>query len=331
MPRITAEHPAQVIVAYAPGDRRRRAAALKRWVEDDGYVMANVYLPDAVHKFRSVEKVRPGQNIQYARRVDDPGGFNALREVPLVEARNNPSMRAGGQSDLDTAIPLQDAVNKLVCDMLVASEYAAFPQRVLIGIDVPRDENNPAIARRDVEATFSLQRLIALTSDKASIDQFQAADLKNYVTAIEPLITHLAAQTRTPPHYLLGQISNASGDALKAAETGLVARVHDKMTFFGEAHEDMMRLAFRATGDTERAAALDAETLWRDPESRSFGELVDGLVKLSTIGVPEEILWERAGFSPQEITRMKGMKVAEDLLAPPPPAPPPAPPPPAGT
>jgi hypothetical protein len=107
--------------------------------------------------------------------------------------------------------------------------------------------------------------------------------------------------------------------------------VHDKMTFFGEAHEDMMRLAFRATGDTERAAALDAETLWRDPESRSFGELVDGLVKLSTIGVPEEILWERAGFSPQEITRMKGMKVAEDLLAPPPPAPPPAPPPPAGT
>jgi hypothetical protein len=103
---------------------------------------------------------------------------------------------------------------------------------------------------------------------------------------------------------------------------------------FGEAHEEAMRLAFRSIDRADpRADATDAETIWRDPESRSFGELVDGLTKLSTIGVPEEILWERAGFSPQEITRMKGMKVAEDLLTPPPPppgAPPPAPTPAAG-
>ena len=40
-PRITVEHPAQVIVALDPGDRRKRLAALKRWLGDDGYHYVN--------------------------------------------------------------------------------------------------------------------------------------------------------------------------------------------------------------------------------------------------------------------------------------------------
>jgi hypothetical protein len=59
------------------------------------------------------------------------------------------------------------------------------------------------------------------------------------------LIQHVAAQTRTPPHYLLGQ-SGAfpSGESLKATETGLVAKVKRKQTTFGETWEEAMRLAF---------------------------------------------------------------------------------------
>jgi hypothetical protein len=45
-PRITSEHPCQTIVAHAPGDHRRRLAALKKWVDEDAYAYANVYLPD---------------------------------------------------------------------------------------------------------------------------------------------------------------------------------------------------------------------------------------------------------------------------------------------
>jgi hypothetical protein len=35
-PRITIEHAGQVVVAHDPGDRRKRLAALKRWLGDDG-------------------------------------------------------------------------------------------------------------------------------------------------------------------------------------------------------------------------------------------------------------------------------------------------------
>jgi hypothetical protein len=42
-------------------------------------------------------------------------------------------------------VPLQDGVNKLITDMLVASEFAAFRQRWVTGIEIPRDENNNPI------------------------------------------------------------------------------------------------------------------------------------------------------------------------------------------
>jgi hypothetical protein len=46
--------------------------------------------------------------------------------VPAVPLQNNPSLLHGGRSDLDPVIPLQNALNKLIADMLVASEFSAF-------------------------------------------------------------------------------------------------------------------------------------------------------------------------------------------------------------
>jgi len=77
------------------------------------------------------------------------------------------------------------------------------------------------------------------------------------------------------------------------------------------------------------AADVEGEVVWRDWETRSQGQLVDALVKLATIGVPREVLWERAGASPQEIDRWRDMAAREAAAAPPAPAPAPAPPAPA--
>ena len=67
------------------------------------------------------------------------------------------------------------------------------------------------------------------------------------------LIQHVAAQTRTPPHYLLGAMGSfPSGESLKATETGLVAKVRRKMLSFGEGWEEAMRLAFAVEGEPTR-------------------------------------------------------------------------------
>lgn len=320
-PRITAEHPLQVTVITDPADPTRRLAALKRWIGIDGYGYANVYLPEAVHKFRSANKLRVGSRPSWRRREDDPGGENVLKIVSMVPVVNAPDMTTGGRSDLRNAIPLQDAINKTVLDMLVASEFAAWRQRVVIGVETPKGPDGKLLPDADIKMAMS--KLLTFKGSDVKTAEFSATDLSNYTTALEPLVAHLAAQTRTPPHYLLGQMVNVSGDALKASESGLVARTREKMTPFGEGHEETMRLAFLAMGDEERANATRVETIWADPEFRNTGELIDGLVKLKTLGIPDEILWERAGFSPTEIDRIKTMQAADDILNPPPPPPPP--------
>jgi Phage portal protein, SPP1 Gp6-like len=225
---------------------------------------------------------------------------NPIGAVPLIPMFNCPQMLGGGLPDLNAVKPLQDAINKLLADLIVNSEFVAYPQRWATGIEIPRDESGRALDRE----TFlsSVSRLWVSEDDNAKFGELVGADGRAYIAAIETLIQHIAAQTRTPPHYLLGQ-SGAfpSGESLKATETGLVAKVKDKQITFGETWEEAMRLAFAYRGDIERSRAFDCETIWKDPESRSEGELVDSLLKMKTLGVPPEALWARWGASPQEI------------------------------
>lgn len=302
-PRITVEHASQMIVECEAGDRRARIAALKKWRDDDGYEFATLYLPNQIVKWQTKEpnKYPTGSDIgrNWVERAGDPGGDNPFGVVPVIPLENNPTMLGGGRSDLMPAIPLQDAINKELADMLVASEFGAFIQRWATGIQVDTDSEGVPTSSTELKAAVS--RLWTSESETAKFGQFAATDLNNYVVAIGMLLQHLAAQTRTPPHYLLGQIVNVSGDALKAAETGLVAKVKRKQIDFSDSWEEAMRLALKVKGETELSEALGAEAIWRDPEYRSEGEQVDAAIKLRALYVPLPALWERIGASPQQI------------------------------
>jgi hypothetical protein len=147
-------------------------------------------------------------------------------------------------------------------------------------------------------------------NEQAQFGEFSASDLGNYVKAVEMAIQHVAAQTRTPPHYLLGQSGNfPSGESLKATETGLVAKVMRKQVSFGEGLEEATGLGLVLGGDA-KGAVVDAETVWKDPESRTEGEHVDAVMKMKALGVPDEVLWARIGATPQEIEQWKAMNKA---------------------
>jgi hypothetical protein len=171
----------------------------------------------------------------------------------MVPIYNRPSLLTGGQSDLDPAIPLQDAINKTLADMLIASEFGAFPQRVLTGIEVPKDPTTGEPIK-GFELQAAMSRVWTFGSNEVKATEFSPADLGNYVEPIQMMIHHLAAQTRTPPHYLLGDMINASGDALQAAEAGLVAKVRDKQVDFSDSWEEVIRLAFSLKGNADPGA-----------------------------------------------------------------------------
>lgn len=307
-PIITIEHPREVVVAHAAGNRKRRLAALKRYVDDDGYKRATLYMPDAVYKFVSEQKVREDGTSSLGTRwlpLELPDEVwplpNPMGIVPVVPLVNRRRLLNDGVSELARVIPIQDAVNKMVADMLVASEFGAAPQRWATGLSVPI---NPVNGQPMPDLLPNLvSRLWTSKSDKTSFGQFPQTDLTIFVAAVEMLVQHIASQTRTPPHYFYLSGQFPSGESIKSAETGLVAKVRRKQRHFGEAWEEVIRLAFLASGDLARATVNHTETLWGDPESRSESEHTDAIVKQKALGVPDVALWEELGKTPQQVER----------------------------
>jgi hypothetical protein len=206
---------------------------------------------------------------------------------------------------------MMDRINETVFNRMLAAQFAAFRQKWVTGMEIPRD---PETGDPKEPFRTAIDRLWMSENPDAKFGEFDEASLLNYINAAEADIQHLAAISRTPAHYLLPHGPMPSGEALKAAETGLVAKVKRRQRFFGESWEEMLRLALLMQGDP-RASDVSCETLWQDPESRSDAQTADALVKLAQISVPSEMLWELSGFfSPQQIGQMRQQRADEALL-----------------
>jgi hypothetical protein len=332
--RVSIEHPTQCIVAYEPGDAHSRIAALKTYVDPLAGVRS-AWLVSAQgtwtwqRPLAAGEEQGPGSTSTVSAAPattweligEEP---NPLGVVPVVELRPWPQTLGAPWSEFDGGvIDIQDRINSTIFNRMMATEYAAWRQKYVTGLTVPtvrdpftgeevRDANGQPIPVAPFDV--AVDRLWVAEDPNVKFGEFSESDLTGYIRAVESDVQHLAAITHTPPHYLLGNIVNASGDALKAAETGLVKKVEHRAGHLGEAWEDVIRLCFQAIGDA-RAADVQAETVWADFETRSEGETVDALIKMATLGVPNEVLWQRWGASPQEVERWGQLSTTQALTA----------------
>lgn len=330
-PDVTFESAHEAIVAYEPGSRRKRKAALKNWIDvDSGTEHATLYLPDSIWKFSHQAATftleRPaslggpvaGPTWDLRDLAEDSVVENPLGEVPMVELPNRQRLSRDPASEIRNVIPLQNAVNVLWTHLITASEFAAFPQRVIMGMEIPTkpitNEDGEVVGKEPIDLQkFAVDRLLWLEDPEAKIGHWVAADLENYSKVIETAVGHIAAQTRTPQHYLIGKMANLSAEALKAAETGLVSTVREKQLYFGESVKEICRLIALCQGETAKAEEMRAATVvWKDPESRSDAELADSLGKLAVmLHVPDEILWRKYGFTDDEIREMQRMQLEQ--------------------
>lgn len=309
-PRVTIEDPLQVVVETAPGDRMRRLAALKRWTEDN-MSFATLYLPDGIYKFESGPT---SQVLTYSGLGEGYGNWkrrtvphepwpvrNPLGVVPVVPVINRPKLDGTGRSEIEPVIPLQDAINKTGSDMLIASEFSAFRQRWATGLDIPI---NPDTGEQYETFQAAVERLWTSADKETQFGEFSETNLENYVKAIEMQVQHLASISGLPLHYLLNSGVMPSGESTTAAESPLVNKVRDRQQDYSGPLVEVQRLIWLVKDDAERAAKPH-EAVWRDPERRTPSEFVDSLVKELALGIPPEILWEKRGYTKQEIDRIK--------------------------
>lgn len=322
---ITPEDPCEMIVAYAPGSRRERTAALKVFVDPDEKKMyATLWLPDGVWFWQAKWKQYiEGRNADWKPWAGpDDAGYRAdnpfAPQIPVVEFRCRPTLTGRPNPEVtNSVIRIQDRINKTIFDRLVLSEFQAYPQRWAIGI---QDELDPVSGRPLNPLKPGPQRVWTFPADEetgasVTLGQFDAADMSPHLKAVESDIQTLAAITKVPVYYLMGQMVNISADAIRAAEAGLVAVVKKHQRAIEGCWEEVLRLAMTVAGDV-RGADVALELVWKDPENRSLAEAVDAALKNQSIGIPFEQLLEDIGYSPQKIAIMSAMRQADALLAP---------------
>lgn len=321
-PVLTHETPTQVAVEHEQGNRRKLAAGLKLWRDDwTGNTRATLWTPSEVHEFTTKTA-----NPTFSGRAAElrgwdamalpthPDGYrvNELDMVPLIPFINRRNRRPEGFAEHEDVLSVQNRINLSLINLIAAMKYGAFRQRYAAGLEVDED---PLTGQAIQPFQLDIRKLWTTDNPDVNFGEFAATDLAPYVKAVTAAVQDLAAISRTPPHYLIGAVVNVSGDALKAAETGLISKVRDRQRAYGESWENVMRLAFRVIGDEKRATSWSAETIWRDPESRTISELADAAVKKASAGVPWRQRMEDMGYTPAQIARMEIDRAADALNA----------------
>lgn len=317
-PLVTGEDPRQVIHESDPTNRRKMMAALKTWWDDiDVCQRAVVYLPDSVHYYRT--ESTPQQTMDTSTQpwaasrwsvdttdYDDGQVPNTLGKVPVVPFLTCPDLSGNTLGEFEDVLPVQDRINTEVLDRMVISTMQAYRQRWATGVDLTDDDGNPT---GDFDPGADL--LWNVSDENAKFGDFEPIDLTGVLKAVEADVQHLAAITRTPPHYLLGAMINISGDALAAAETGLTSKVTERSTEFGESWEGVYQLAGLIQG---QHVPDECEVIWQDPQFRTLTEMAAANVQLVTAGVPWRTRMALLNFTPSQIDRMVTERASDAML-----------------
>lgn len=323
-PNVTIESAKQVAVQRDPATRQI-VAAVKRW-ETKTTTEAALYLPDQIVRLRANSTGATITGFSTVETIPNPLGV-----VPVVNLRNSDRLLDDfGSSEIDDLMPLVDALNKTLADLMVTSEYVGRPRRWATGIELTEepvtvvdpetglpvpvlDENDQPIMR-EVNPIPEGHRAMISENDQAKFGQLNAADLGGYEAAVRVILGQIMAVSTLPAHYVGVFTDNpASADALRAAEASLTARAEARQATFGRAWEQVARLIV-AVRDGVDPAKVDVRVQWADAATRSVAQEADAVVKLHQAGLlPTSYALRKLGYSDDEIAEIRTARRAEAL------------------
>lgn len=274
----------------------RALYAAKRWTIDRGSGAGrlrrlNLYYPDRIEKYLSLTEAPywqpyPGPGEPFPLPWVDAEG--APLGIPALHFRNS---LEGAFSELQDVIPLQDALNKTLIDLIAVADTNAFPLLVARGFEVPEDFSISPGALLQIPPSLDAE-----TDFKA----LPGADLGSFIGVLEHLAMEIARVSATPLSRFQASGQVAAEGTLKQQEAGLIAKVERKQVIFGNAWEDAMALALRLQncfGALPYDEAGPLETLWSPAAPRSEGEHLQMLLLKAQLGVPLPALLAEAGYA----------------------------------
>ncbi|MCG7426031.1 phage portal protein [Helcobacillus sp. ACRRO] len=298
---VSIEDARHVAVVRDPATRHV-TAAVKRWTTDTT-TEAVVYGRDRITRY-TANTTSAVTGFTVTSTVPNPTGW-----VPVVELRNTDRLTTPATSELRDLMPLQDALNKLLADLMVGSEYFARPRRWVTGVELEEDEDGI------VHNPFPEgHRMMVAEEEGARFGQLPASDLGSYESAITAIVQQMQAISGLPDH-MVGITSNQppSADSLRASEASLTARAEQKQAAFGRAWETVARLILAVENGTA-PEDYTVRITWSDPATRSVAQEADATVKLVQAGIlPASWALRRLGYTTDEIDEIQAARRTEHV------------------
>lgn len=316
VPIIRVEPPTALHAVIDPRTREVTEAVRAIYTEDQAELISTtLYLPD-----ETVQWVRKPSgesysgwsykdgNRDYGWRLVSRVRHN-LGVVPVVPLPNRTRLSdLYGTSEITPELrSVTDAAARILMDMQGTAELMAIPQRLLFGVK-PEDLGvNPETGEKMYDAYMA--RILGFEDPDAKAQQFSAAELRNFVDALDALDRKAAAYTGLPPQYLSFSSDNpASAEAIKSSESRLVKKVERKNRVFGGSWEQAMRIANKVMKGSIPSEMYRMETVWRDPSTPTYAAKADAAVKLFANGmgvIPKEQARLDMGYSITEREQMR--------------------------
>ena len=200
-------------------------------------------------------------------------------------------------------VPMQDAGNKTLIDLLASADVSAFRIFKAFGFFPTSDGKEPKTDGSNAQRIAPGQ-IIGSTKgpQDASFDAIEAGDLSQISEVLSQLVLLTAIVSYTPASRFMQTRQVSSAEALREQREPLEAKVVNRQTLFGNGWEDVMSISRRLSNHFGQAGLDESQrltTLW------SSRQTLEDVAAKRQLGVPEEQLWIEAGYTQEEIAAMK--------------------------
>jgi hypothetical protein len=269
-------------VFYHPEYPKQKLFAAKWFFGEDEKWHMTLYYPGKLEYFISSGKEMPTSFNGFTRTKEV--AKNPFGVIPVFEFRC--------QSELKDVMEPQDAVNKIVADMMVASEFGSFKQRwVISNSDTTKLKNSPNEVW-DIPAGDGM-------GQSTSVGEFAGEDLARFLNAVDKWANYVAIKSRTPKHYLADVGAGISGDALIAMEAPLIKKVQKRVKQFGETWKEVASFLLQLDGSKVSSNAIVPvwERIKREQPPAEAQAIKFGV----SSGLALKTMLRRQGWTSQEI------------------------------
>ena len=255
-----------------------------------GYVI--IYARNQVSQWVEVDHIETG--------VSRPTIVPVFNRVRLKDLR--------GRSELLDIISITDAASRSLTNLQVAAETLAMPQRYLFGKGIKELFNTDGDGGHYGTEENKLKTYLSSIwtgPEGVQAGQFPGADLSQLRDSYKMYTQMVSAITGIPPSTLGISTDNpASAEAMRMAKDRLIARAETKQSMFGDAIEEIMRIALDMYKIRSYADTQQLEVQWRDPATASESARQASLLQAHAQGVIDaETAREGLRLTPEQMSR----------------------------